>query len=174
MTNIQKIKRIICATILCWRFPFLKYYQYRNKFWQDSCWYYAVDEGWRYLALQMFEEIRRELKREGKPFDSFRIYDVKEKQGCLDINCSGDYDSSVEKIVDKYDYISFRTCNKCGAPAFGYTEHPWILPYCKRCAPRNTEIYKFGTPKNKWYGVYSLMDKGDKPVVLPEENKTTI
>lgn len=169
MNKIKKFKKSIKATILCWRFPFLKFWEEREKFWQESCWYYAVDYGWRRIALQMFEEIRRQLKLENNPLNSFRIFDIKEKNGELVVNFSGSFCSSVEKIVQKYEYISFRTCNICGEPAYGYTYKDWIRPYCYGCAPRGVDIYKFGTESNKWYDTYSLMDKGEKPVILSDK-----
>ena len=166
----NKFKKKLFSTVLCIRFPFLKHYNTKDKFFQETCWYYSVNPGWRRLALQMFEEIRSTLKREGKPLNSFRIYDVKEKYGELVVDCSGGYNDDVTKIIEKYEYISFRTCNVCGRPAFGYTDKiPWMLPYCEDCAPRNTPIHKFGTENDHWYDHYSLLDKGNEPIVFSDE-----
>lgn len=165
-----KTKRTVCATVLCLRFPFLKYYSDKNKFWQTSCWYYAVDPGWRKIALQMFEEIRYSLKKEGTPLKLFRIYDIKQKMGHLDVDCMGGFDSDIFKIVQKYEYISERTCNICGAPAFGYTKG-WILPYCKKCAPRGIPIYEYGTEEDPWYGSFRYGKDGKEPVVIPSDDK---
>ena len=168
MNKLKKLKKTICATVLCWRFPFLKPRQNKDNFWQSTCWYYSVDFGWRRIFLQMCEEIRDILKRDGKELTSFVIYDLKQKYGYLDINCNSGLFEDTQKIVEKYEYISFLTCNICGRPAFGYTKG-WILPYCKNCAPKNTPIYKFGTQENKWYGAYSLLDNGKEPIILEEE-----
>lgn len=170
----HRFKHTLYSTILCWRFPFLKYYDTKDKFIQTSCWYYAVNPGWRRIALQMFEEIREALKRDNRQLSEFRIYDIKEKNGYLTVDCSGGFHDDTQKIVEKYEYISFRTCCVCGRPAYGYTDHHvWTLPYCRHCAPVNTPIYKFGTEEDKWYGVYSLNDKGLNPVYLNEKREET-
>lgn len=63
----------------------------------------------------------------------------------------------VNKIIQKYEFISFRTCIDCGEPAAGYTEG-WIEPYCDKCAEkRGVELRKFGTEDNTWYGYYQFI-----------------
>jgi len=163
----KRVKRAIYSTILCARFPFLKYYDREHKFFQNTCWYFAIDYGWRKIAMQMFEEIRYSLKRSKQPLTSFRIYDIKQKYGFLDIGCSGGLYDEVSKIVEKYEYISGLTCNVCGRPAYGYTKG-WVMPYCRHCAPRNVPIYEYGTERSKWYDTYMLSKKGDEPVILPD------
>ena len=156
-----RIKRAVQSTILCWRYPFLAYYADRKKLIKPSCWYFAVDEGWKYLALQMFREIRRSIKRDG---GSFRIYDIKEKDGYMTVDCGGTKD--IEKIVDKYEYISFRTCVCCGRPALGYTDrHPWTRPYCEKHAPKGVKFYKFGTEEDKWFGTY-VVGESTEPIIF--------
>ena len=165
----KRFKKSVFATILCLRFPFLKPYNAKGRFWQTTCWFYSVDEGWRRLALQMFEEIRTSLNKNRQPLSSFHIYDIKQKYGYLIVDCSGGLESEIFKIIQKYEYISFRTCNRCGAPAHGYTLG-WILPYCKDCAPDNQPMRVFGTKEDKWYGCYTIFTAKDKEETPTENN----
>ena len=168
----SKIKKAIISTLLCLRYPFLKLYyldkKQKARVLQKSCWYYSVPVGWRRISLLMFEEIRRELRKSNQPLDNFTIFDVKEKYGYLDLNTNGT--RAIEKILTKYEYISSMTCIVCGDNAFGYTDG-WILPYCLRCAPLKTPMHKYGTERDKWYGSYSLMEKGDKTISFDDEKQ---
>ena len=91
--------------------------------------------------------------------DWFRIYDLKEKDGCLDIDCNGGFGDDVTKIVEKYEYISLRTCIMCGRPAYGYTDG-WITPYCEDCAEKlGVPLVPYYTEEDKWYGYYKYESK---------------
>ena len=46
----------------------------------------------------------------------------------------------VQKVIAKYEYISYRTCIECGRPA-EYVTNGWIEPYCERCIPENKKDY---------------------------------
>ena len=154
MTKIDKLKKSIFSTLLCIRFPFLKYNGVKNRFWQSTCWYYHVEYGWRKIALQMFEEIRCAIKDNMLPNDVLSIYDMKEKYGCLDIGYTLSIKCDViDKIILKYEYISFRTCIVCGAPAYGVTKG-WVYPVCKRCKSNGVQVDEFGTLDNPWYDSY--------------------
>lgn len=154
------IIKTINTTLLCIKYPFLKYFYRRGKLVQKSCWYYAVEYGWRYIFLQMCEEIKRSMKRDKFPLDTFMIYDIKEKNGELDIDAGGP-GKDIDKIIHKYEYISFRTCIRCGRPAYGYTT-PWVEPYCDKCCNKDG-LKPFYTEEDKWYGCYKH--------VFPETNK---
>ena len=148
----NKFTKTIQSTLLCIRYPFLKYFYCKDKLIQKSCWYFAVDKGWRYIALQMFREIRREMKRVKVPLSRFHIYDIKEKYGALDIDCNSFGD--ISKIVEKYEYISAHTCNICGRQAYGYTDG-YILPYCADCG-KDKNLIPYYTKDDKWYGYYKI------------------
>ena len=64
------------------------------------------------------------VRRNGKGYwcgNSLRWYD---ERGC----------EEVDKIINKYEYISYRTCIKCGRTA-EYITKGWITPYCEKCIP---------------------------------------
>lgn len=124
----------------------------------------AMDSGWRHaFGIQMCKEIKEALLKAGgrKLLRSYRVTQIKEKFGSNQWYDNG-APEDVHKIVTKYEYISFRTCIDCGAPAAGYTTG-WIEPYCEECAKkRGVEIEKFGTEDNPWYGYYQFKSKKEK------------
>ena len=156
---LYRLRKTIANTIICHRYPFLKHYSDSRKFFIRSCWFDAIEPGWRHIALQMFEEIKRAMAIEQV---SFRILGIKEKDGSMCINYSAGGED-IHKIITKYEYISFHTCVKCGRPAYGYTKG-WVEPYCKKCMPKHTPVFEFGTESDKWYDAYTYGKKGDQPV----------
>lgn len=93
-----------------------------------------MPNGWRRaFGIQMCKEIKRALLDEGgrEKLKKYRINDIKEKWGAL-----AWYDSNgceeVTRICEKYEYISYRTCIKCGRTA-DYVTSGWITPYCRKC-----------------------------------------
>lgn len=167
MNKNSKFLKTINCTLLCLKYPFLKHEYQKDKFLQNTCWYFAVNHGWRYIFLQMCEEIKRSLKRDGLPLTSFRIYDINEDDGVMEIDCSGGFDEDVTKIVEKYEYISFRTCIKCGRPAYGYASK-WVAPYCKECGS-GIEMKPFYTEEDNWYG-YTRWNDTKTPTNEQQEN----
>jgi hypothetical protein len=120
----------------------------------------SMDAGWRKtFGVAMCQEIKDALLRDGgrKLLYSYRIMQIKEKYGTLRwYDCNSTHD--VHRIIDKYEYVSARTCIVCGRPAIGMT-NGWIEPYCEDCAKKNgydindTDCFdKYGTEKNTWYG----------------------
>jgi len=100
--------------------------------------YEWIPFGWRKtFGIQMCKEIKRALIDNGgrKKLRNYRINDIKEKYGSLrwyDLNgCE-----EVNKIINKYEYISLRTCISCGKTA-DYVTQGWIEPYCKDCIDDN-------------------------------------
>lgn len=121
-------------------------------------WFDAIPYGWRKaFGKQMIKEIADALKAEGgrKALKEFRITDIKEKWGSLSLYASG-YNDEVMKIIEKYEYISLRTCIKCGKTAYGITEG-WITPLCKECFDKSTFsiIRPYYNEDNSWYGYTS-------------------
>lgn len=156
-----RLKKTIANSIICHKYPFLKYFADSNRFFIRSCWFDAIDTGWRGIFLQMCEEIKQAMERDDT---HFRIHNIKEKDGSLDIDYSAGGED-IDKIIEKYEYISYHTCIVCGRPAFGYTDG-WVAPYCKKCAPKHSPIFEFGTVDDPWYDYYDPQKKGDKPVYL--------
>ena len=122
-----------------------------------------MDKGWRKcFGIQMCKEIKAALLSAGgrKLLRSYRISQIKEKFGVLCWYDNG-APEDVHKIIQKYEFISFRTCIDCGAPAAGYTEG-WIEPYCQHCADKRDKTLRiFGTRKDTWYGYYQFGTDND-------------
>ena len=123
----------------------------------------ALDEGWRNaFGIQICKELKRALLQDGgrKLLHKYRITDIKEKYGAL---CWYDYGGTEEtnKIIAKYEYISWHTCIKCGRTADYFTKG-WVEPYCKEHLPDwidpedPEQVDKFYTKENTWYGHYRL------------------
>ena len=124
----------------------------------------AMDDGWRKtFGIQMCKEIKNALLDAGgkKALKSYRIMQIKEKFGSLRFYDGGS-PNEVQKIIEKYEYISARTCICCGKTAAGVSLG-WIEPYCEECAKKNgydindeDRFSKYGTEEHAWYGYYSI------------------
>ena len=138
-------------------------------------WYDAIPEGWRKaFGLQLCKEIKTALKQTGgnKAIRDFRITDIKEKWGSLSIYTGG-APREVEKIIEKYEYISLRTCIRCGKTAYGLTEG-WVSPLCEDCFKKSSYavIIPFYNKDNTWYG-YTSSDAKER-VFHPDYDKPVI
>lgn len=129
----QNLKHIISNYFLCLKYPFLKiseeykdpYYTRFNTY--QYTWLDDVPEGWKGLAMDMFEE----LKKTGI---KFYFTQIKEKFGCLTVYFRlykhSDVDwHTIENIIEKYSEMSSRVCIACGKPA-EYISQGWISPFC--------------------------------------------
>jgi len=148
---INFIPKAVASTYLCARFPFLKF-ERNSGFFQSTCWYWQIEDGWRKaFGIQLCKELKAALKRENLLKD-YEITTIKEKFGALIIYDNG-ASEEVYDILNKYDYISSRTCIECGRPA-KYRTTGWIEPYCEDCIKKETltadpsESYK----DFDWYG----------------------
>ena len=149
---ISFIPETIVNTYLCIRFPFLKYSRNRKKFFQRNCWYWRIECGWRKaFGIQLCKELKAALNRGGM-LKTWEITDIKEKYGALCIYDNGATEE-VHDILNKYEYISSRTCVECGRIA-KYRTTGWIEPYCEDCIKKADtmtqpdEYYK----DFDWYG----------------------
>ena len=143
------LPKAIASTYLCWRFPFLKY---KKGLFHKSCKYWQIEKGWRKaFGIQMCKELKKVLKRH-KFLYKWEITTIKDKFGALDISDTG-APSEVHDILDKYNYISSRTCHKCGRRAM-YRTRGWEEPYCEDCIENETLFMKPGKYYEDfdWYG----------------------
>ena len=155
--KIKNLPKALYTTALCIRFPFLRSRGYDDKpsypLIQWSSWWGCIPRGWRKaFGIQLCKELKAELKRCGY-LKKYRICDVKEKFGCLNIYDWGTpKDCDVNDILHKYEYISYRTCIECGRVA-KYITDGWICPYCEE---HIGEYRKEGAQKFyrdiPWYG----------------------
>ena len=171
--NIKNIPHAIYSTILCIKYPFLKYYSGRNKFFQKYNWLDSMPKGWKKaFGLQMCKEIRAGLLGTGgkKLLKDYQISDIKEKFGTLRWYDWG-APSVVHKIIEKYGYISERTCIVCGDIATVKTTG-WICPYCDKHIPENANYYHFGHKDyTSWYGWQGNMDNIPNDIWEKEEKE---
>lgn len=93
-----------------------------------------VDEGWnKAFGKQYLKDLRKQLKKD-KMLYSWRITDIKEKWGRLNLYCNKASDE-LYAIINKYEKLSWDYCIKCGNKA-DYVSTGWIAPYCKNCAEK--------------------------------------
>lgn len=114
--------------------------------------YDCIPIGWRKsFGIKLLDELKDAAIADGV-FEELKIYDIKEKYGELriEVNISSHY---VNKVIEKYEYISYRTCGICGLPA-DKLSGGWIFPYCKKCADKTTVI-GFEDFED-WYGYKSF------------------
>ena len=158
--KIQDLKRLPKATYLCWKYPFLKHWNRKNRFFQTYCEYYAIPYGWRKaFGLQMIKEINDALLRHGgkKAVKNYSIDQIKEKFGSLQWYDSNS-NTEVWKICEKYESISSYTCIECGKLATVRTTG-WICPYCDDCVGDRAHIH-FGHKNGpSWYGWTGNIDR---------------
>jgi hypothetical protein len=104
----------------------------------------AFPEGWLIaFGNQMVEEIYQILLK-ADYVEKYRIMQIKEKYGSLRW-----YDGAIPvviskelgAVINKYERLSYKTCIKCGEPAYG-TTRGWITPYCEKCEDINN-MFKF-------------------------------
>lgn len=100
----------------------------------------AVEPGWnKAFGKQYLKDLKKQLKKD-KMLYSWRIMDIKEKWGCL--NLYYNYGSEeLYNIISKYESLSWDTCIKCGKPAT-HTSKGWISPYCEDCVNKDDK-YKY-------------------------------
>lgn len=148
---VKFIPNVVINTYLCARFPFLKF-NAKSGFFQKTSWYWQIDKGWRKaFGIQLCKELKAALKR-GGILRTYEITTVKEKFGSLNIYDNG-ATAEVHDIINKYEYISSRTCIECGRPA-KYRTRGWVEPYCEDCFQKiDTTIAPDEYYKDfDWYG----------------------
>ena len=88
-------------------------------------------KGWyKAFGQELLDEIYHQLKKEGNLY-KFRIHDIKEKFGVLEIYTNR-ISNEVNNIISKYRKLSWDTCITCGNKSEVYTTS-WISPYCNNC-----------------------------------------
>lgn len=99
----------------------------------------AVETGWnKAFGKQYLEELRTQLIKD-KMLYTFRIMQIKEKWGELQLYCCF-ASQKVYDIIRKYEDLSWETCINCGKPADVQTTG-WVLPMCRECAEKSGRKY---------------------------------
>ena len=148
-TIIYDKRKLRLAKILQWLMDYpLQPFIFNSFNWLDE-----MPEGWRKaFGIQMCKEIKQAIIRTDgrKGLKKYHIQQIKEKFGELRWYDTG-ANTEVQKIIMKYEYISSRTCIKCGRPATVQTTG-WICPYCDDCVPEENTIDFGMNDYLKWYG----------------------
>lgn len=113
----------------------------------------AMPKGWRKcFGISICKEIKASLKRHNC-LKEYRITQIKEKFGGLRwYNAAAP--EEVYKIIQKYEYISEKTCIVCGRPATKISTG-YISPYCDDCYQQYYKDKPYSVIKN-WYGWIGL------------------
>ena len=134
-----------------------------NKMCTDlfSCtWLDSLPVGWcKSFGIMFFAELQKAINRYPKEErKAFRIYDIKEKFGKLQVHLSM-YTSEIDQILDKYAALSAKTCVACGSKAYWLTKG-YVVPMCNKCKKEYKHKYKFISifkrRKSKWQRRKSL------------------
>lgn len=103
----------------------------------------SMDKGWREaFGMNFCKDLRKALIRTGgyKLLFGFRILQIKEKYGRLEVYCIG-YNDEINKVISKYSKLSEKTCIRCGKSAT-WISKGWISPYCDDCVPDKINAIK--------------------------------
>lgn len=103
----------------------------------------SMDKGWKdAFGMNFCKDLRKALIRTGgyKLLFRFRILQIKEKYGRLEVYCMG-YNDEIDKVISKYSKLSEKTCIRCGKPAT-WISKGWISPYCDDCVPDKINAVK--------------------------------
>ena len=103
----------------------------------------SMDKGWKdAFGMNFCKDLRKALIKTGgyKLLFRFRILQIKEKYGILEVYCIG-YNDEINKVISKYSKLSEKTCIRCGKPAT-WISKGWISPYCDDCVPDKINAIK--------------------------------
>ena len=103
----------------------------------------SMDKGWKdAFGMNFCKDLRKALIKTGgyKLLFRFRILQIKEKYGRLEVYCIG-YNDEINKVISKYSKLSEKTCIRCGKPAT-WISKGWISPYCDDCVPDKINAIK--------------------------------
>lgn len=103
----------------------------------------SMDKGWKdAFGMNFCKDLKKALIRTGgyKLLFGFRILQIKEKYGRLEVYCIG-YNDEINKVISKYSELSEKTCIRCGKPAT-WISKGWISPYCDDCVPDKINAIK--------------------------------
>lgn len=116
------------------KYPFLMIKSWTNTEEDESCWLDCMPEGWvKAFGKQMCDDLMMAL---GDYTDEWTIVEVKEKYGELriyDAGCPSDIYDDVQRIIDKYSYISRFVCKDCGSMDARMYDDGWMSPFCEEC-----------------------------------------
>ena len=149
---------------LWWKYPFIRprtmtHDKYCSEFFSYTL-LQAFPKGWlKAFGIQFCEDLKKALAHYNKGIQkTFRIYDIREKYGKLQVLCNW-YTPEINEVLRKYEKLSQKTCIYCGHKA-KWLSKGYILPYCNDCMKKVKHDVKFVSifkrRKSKWQRRKSL------------------
>lgn len=109
-------------------------YDNDSSYWSNHSWQDEIPYGWNIaFGEQMIDELNDLLIKYGY-VHMYRIVQIKEKFGSLRWYDTGFSECGYEEYLswlNKYQWLSERTCIICGKKAKMRENLSWISPYCK-------------------------------------------
>ena len=98
-------------------------------------WGVETEEGWDNLVMDFIIEIDKYIKDNN--IEDFNILQIKQKFGQLRVyygatTVSDEHFSKLTKILEKYEKLASKTCEKCGKPGSLKTINYWATVRCEK------------------------------------------
>lgn len=103
-----------------------------DKDYDYSYTYWGLPDGWDKAFGEMYLEELGEAVKDAHAEKDFTIEQIKEKYGMLRVYVNN-YNSPINKVIDKYEHISQNVCISCGKPDVPMITSGWISPFCFDC-----------------------------------------
>lgn len=132
---------------LWWKYPFIRPRSADNDKYCSNFFDYTYlsffPKGWyKAFGIAFCDDLKKALSNcDADVRRSFRIQDIKEKFGKLQIACNW-YTPDVERVLYKYEKLSQKTCINCGHKA-KWLSKGYVLPYCNDCMKKVKHELKF-------------------------------
>jgi hypothetical protein len=92
--------------------------------------YIDAYDGWEELIRNCCQEIEEYLSKNSIP--DFQTSCIKTKFGGLRF-CTYSSDETIENIIQKYETLSWTTCEECSKPASRKIINNWVWTLCEKC-----------------------------------------
>lgn len=154
------------------KYPFIRprTLSYKNTYCSNFFSYTYLDllpKGWRKsFGINFCKDLKNALSKIPRAErNRFRILDLKEKWGALQVSCNW-YTKEIDDVIHKYELISRKTCIYCGHKA-KWLSKGWILPFCNSCMKKSKDTMKFMSiyskrkkhAKNKLFQYSTILDR---------------
>lgn len=117
-------------------FPFME----ARNLWDGESLNYPIgcecDDGWFDIIYNLCREIDNLYKSKNKDSGQLRVEQVKEKFGGLRFYV-GNYIDGVMEIIDRYETLSYKACEKCGEKG-KLIQTGWWITLCGECVQKKT------------------------------------
>lgn len=99
---------------------------------------FECDDGWFGLIWNLCEDVEEILMKNNIDISYFDVFQIKETLGGLRFyytfinDCNNKLYSEVDAVVDKYEKLSLKVCEKCGKPG-KLRKNPILKTLCNEC-----------------------------------------